>query len=73
MEKKIYKVLKPIGFSGRRNRGELIHLTDEEARNIGSDYVALEATPATAGDNVEAKDDVHHEKSAKPKTKKSKK
>lgn len=62
--KKLYKVLSPIGFSGRREIGETIELTDEEAKSIGSDYiepievnveVAPEAISATADENVEAK------------------
>lgn len=65
--KNIYKVLKPIGFSGRREIGELIELTDEEAKSIGDEYVALESTPATAGDNVEDKAAVQPEETSKPK------
>ena len=38
-DKKEYKVLRPIGFSGRREVGEILELTEAEAENIGSDYV----------------------------------
>lgn len=48
--KKIYRVLRPIAFGGRREIGETIELTDEEALNLGDEYVvALEPAPATAG------------------------
>ena len=34
-EKKEYKVLNPIGWNGRRERGEIISLTEAEAAAIG--------------------------------------
>ena len=40
-KRKVYAVLRPIGFSGRREVGEELLLTQEEATNIGSEYVAL--------------------------------
>lgn len=52
-EKRIYKVLKPIAFSGRREIGETVELTDEEAVNIGNEYVALESGSVTTENKVE--------------------
>lgn len=55
-EKQPYKVLKPILFGGRREKGETVNLTDNEARNIGLDYVALieqdEITNLVKADNA---------------------
>lgn len=34
-----YKVLKPIGWSGRRERGEVIEMTEAEASAFGPDYL----------------------------------
>lgn len=39
-EKKAYKVLHPIAYDGRKEVGEIVELTDEEAANIGPDYIA---------------------------------
>lgn len=39
LKKEAYKVIRPIGLGGRREVGECIYLTDEEAKNIGSQYV----------------------------------
>lgn len=36
-----YKVLKPIGWSGRRERGEVIEITEAEASAYGPDYLEL--------------------------------
>jgi hypothetical protein len=52
-EKKPYKVLKPIAWGGRREIGETIFLTDEEAENLGNEYVALDSVPVTTGTKVE--------------------
>ena len=38
-EKKQYKVIQPIGFGGRREIGEVLELTDEEANALGSDSI----------------------------------
>lgn len=38
---KTYQVIKPVGFAGRREIGETLELTDEEARNIGDEFVKL--------------------------------
>lgn len=40
-EKKQYKVLNPIGHSGRRERGEIVLLTEDESANFGAEYVEL--------------------------------
>lgn len=52
-KKKIYRVLKPIAWGGRREIGELLKLSDEEARNLGDEYVALDSAPVTTGVKVE--------------------
>lgn len=54
-EKKTYKVLKPIAWGGRREVGEILELSDEEAANLGDEYVALEPEPVTTGAKVEGK------------------
>jgi hypothetical protein len=53
MSKKKYKIIKPIGFSGRREIGEIVEMTDEQARAIGNEYIAVEPEPATAGEASE--------------------
>ena len=53
-EKKEYEVLRPIGFSGRREVGDTLELTDAEAENIGSDYVRLFDGAATSDVEVDA-------------------
>ena len=39
--KKEYKVLQPIGWNGRREKGEIIRLSDEEAKAYSPDMIAL--------------------------------
>lgn len=51
MEKKPYKVIKPVGIDGRKEVGEIVQLTDEEAQSIGSEYVVPESESASAEDN----------------------
>lgn len=34
-----YKVLKPVAWSGRREKGEVIEMLPEEAENIGLEYL----------------------------------
>lgn len=38
-DKQPYKVLKPIGEDGRKERGEIVYLTKERANAIGAEYV----------------------------------
>ncbi len=38
-EKKQYKVIQPVAFGGRREIGEILELTDEEANALGSEFV----------------------------------
>ena len=40
----LYKILNPIGFGGRIERGEIVELPDEVAENYGPDYVTLVVT-----------------------------
>lgn len=68
MSKKKYRVLKAIALDGVRRQGEIIEISEDIARNIGSEYLeeipnkAVSASePATAG---EAK--VEEEKAVKP-------
>ncbi|MFA5128565.1 MAG: hypothetical protein WC445_01210 [Patescibacteria group bacterium] len=35
-----YKVLKPIAWSGRREKGEIVEMPEEEAKNIGAEFLA---------------------------------
>jgi len=56
MSKKKYKIIKPIGFSGRREIGEIVEMTDEQARAIGNEYIAVEPEPATAGEASDVMD-----------------
>lgn len=51
MEKKPYKVIKPVGIDGRKEVGEIVQLTDEEAQQIGSEYVVPESESASADEN----------------------
>lgn len=67
-DKKLYKVLKPIAWGGRREIGETLLLSDKEAANLGDEYVALVSEPVTTGEKVE------DEAAVKPKrTRKAKK
>lgn len=52
--KKSYEVLKPIGFGGRREKGEILELTQAEAENFGADYVQEVGTApkVSAGDET---------------------
>lgn len=34
-----YKVLKPIAWSGRREKGEVLEMSPEEAENIGAEFL----------------------------------
>lgn len=34
-----FKVLRPVGLSGRRERGEVVELSLEDAQNIGGEYL----------------------------------
>lgn len=74
-EKKTYRVLKPIAWGGRREVGETIQLSNEEAANLGDDYVALESEPVTTGaSSAKAGSKVEDEAAVKPKrTRKAKK
>lgn len=40
-----YRVLKPIGYSGRREVGEVLELTEEVAKAYGSEYLAPASEP----------------------------
>lgn len=40
----LYKVLNPIGYSGRVERGEVIEMADDVAANYGPEYVELFST-----------------------------
>ena len=37
--KKEYRVLNPIGYDGRKERGEIVTMTEAEAKNIGGHYL----------------------------------
>lgn len=68
MEKKKYKVIKPIGFYGRREIGEIIELTDDEFNAFGSEYLEPVIESATAGEiKVEAGSAVKPRKRGRPK------
>ena len=45
-QKKQYKVLRPIGYGGRRERGEVIDLSDEQAASLPPDAIQLLSTVA---------------------------
>ncbi|GIW70327.1 MAG: hypothetical protein KatS3mg101_1074 [Patescibacteria group bacterium] len=73
-EKRKYIVLKPIAWGGRREVGEILELTAEEAANLGDEYVALESEPVTTGESspeagakVEDEADVNPKRSRKAK------
>jgi hypothetical protein len=70
-EKKLYRVLKPIAWGGRREVGEILELSEEEAKNLGDEYVAPEPAPATAGAEP-ARVQVEGEAAVKPKIKNKK-
>jgi hypothetical protein len=68
IKKKKYKVKKPIAWGGRREIGEIVYLSDEEAANLGDEYVALESEPVTTGESSpEAGSKVEDEAAVKPK------
>ncbi len=55
MEKKKYKIIRPIGFYGRREIGEILELTDDEFKAFGSEYLEPVIESATADEEkVEA-------------------
>lgn len=56
MEKKKYKVLKPIAFDGRKDVGEIVELTEEQAQTFGNDFLELviEPVPSAEEEKVEA-------------------
>jgi len=39
MSTKLYKVLKPIGYGGRQEKGAVIEIDEAYAKAIGSEYV----------------------------------
>ena len=45
-----FKVLKPIGWGGRREIGEFVFMTDEEAAAFGDEYVVPAPEPVTTGE-----------------------
>ncbi|MDQ3158802.1 MAG: SAP domain-containing protein [bacterium] len=49
-----YRVLQPIGFSGRQEIGAVVNLTDAEAKSIGEDFVEfiIEKPEAPEGDET---------------------
>lgn len=56
-----YKVLKPIGWSGRRERGEVIEMIEAEASAFGSDYletVVPKSDTEDAGGELPTKEEV---------------
>lgn len=54
-EKKSYEVLKPIGFGGRREKGEILNLTEAEAKNFGDEYVKEVGSSEVVKKTVEKK------------------
>lgn len=34
-----FKVLRPVGLSGRKERGEIVELSLEDAKNVGGEYL----------------------------------
>lgn len=45
-----YKVLNPISWGGRRERGEIVEMSPEQAENIGSEYLTqVEDEAAVSG------------------------
>lgn len=40
-----YKVLNPLAWHGRHERGEVLEMPDSEAQAFGSDYLELLPTP----------------------------
>ncbi len=49
-EKKQYKVIQPVAFGGRREIGEVLELTDEEAQALGSEFVETYISESSAED-----------------------
>ena len=62
MEKKPYKVIKPVGIDGRKEIGEIVQLTDEEAQQIGSEYVVPESESASADENTKVEENPEADK-----------
>jgi len=53
--KKKYRVLNPIGYDGRKERGEIVIMTEAEAKNIGDHY--LEEVKVEERGSVEISDE----------------
>lgn len=72
-QKKPYKVLNPIAYGERRERGEIVYMSDEEARAFGDEYVASADEPVTTGE-PEQSGKVESEEAVQPrKTRKARK
>jgi hypothetical protein len=57
-EKKEYKVLNPIAHSGRIERGEIVLLTEDEARNFPNNVELVMPVVATVEEPEKAIDDM---------------
>lgn len=57
MEKKSYRVLFPIAFGGRREKGEVIEMTDEEARRISPERIECLAPEEVVEETVDDTND----------------
>ena len=53
-----YKVLKPIGYGGRIEKGEIVELPTEIAENFGSEYVELVSTETEKEIEQETEQDI---------------
>jgi hypothetical protein len=56
MKTKQYKVLKPIGWNGRREKGSIINLTDVEASAYSPEYITPVVVEAPKVAEVPLKD-----------------
>ena len=72
---KNYKVLNPINYGERQERGSIVSMSEEVARAFDSndiqeiETIAPESAPVTTGENVEDEVVVQPAKRAKPKKK----
>lgn len=49
---KQYKVLKPIGYGGRKEKGEILSLPEEVAKAIGSEFLEEVSSANTVKEEV---------------------
>jgi hypothetical protein len=57
-ETKTYEVVKPIGWEGRHEKGEILEMPVSVAKAFGTEYVVEVTAKATGDDDTDSSDDV---------------